>query len=1015
MSAPADQSERDRFIRELTRNFSVVASAGSGKTRAITDRIIAVARSEHAVEWLPKLVVVTYTNRAADEMQQRARQALLGAGVSLDVMSAFGSAFFGTIHSFCVKLLRRHGHHLALPAKLDLAADDDALWHQFVQQHTTLGAPRELLRLAPARRLLELGRVCDPTHDVPAPGAFPVFDFDPVYACAGNGNAARTIAKSQDRLRVWEREWREGDGFLTLPTSSSKAAEFSAAWSAAIEPIRDWMRRAALHVGAVVARAWRSFRLAQDALDYDDQVALALRLLRHPEAGPRIRAEDFRVILDEAQDTDPVQFAVLCDIARPPEATGEWPETPDHPPRPGHFSMVGDFQQSIYSRRADLRHYQRVHDALVASPRGEAVKFSVTFRLDDRLVDFVNATFPRVLAAKDGQVAFVELNSRPVVLPGQLVRFDLGELPDISEWNVARKMWWEAEHLARWLHEAGLERLRAARWSEVAIICPRTRWFASLRAALRAEGFVVQVQSEREVRGDSAAFAWFTALVLTMAEPDNDYEAIGVMREVFGVSDHDLATRAPARLAAESLLDETCARIATLPLFSAVQEMLNATDLRARLAALPDTETRDAEVEIEDLLTRAATMEADGATLGDFAEALRRDFENPRPVRGVDGNAIQLITGHKAKGSEWQAVIVPFFGRAISGAPVSYPAVVRDPRNGEQRVLLQGEDSRGELKTAVELRARQEMERLLYVALTRARHTLVLVDDLALFAGKKGTPESAQASLLCTAAGQPNDGVWSALPGTASACSATASAQAARAGIEPAPPPLPAVVAAQLPVAKERAAHFIKRNPSALAEEADPETAARPRTTAPNAGQLHGTWWHEFVELLDWTSAPETWDAIFAQQLGDAPDGDRARDEWARLRTQLTTDTPLARWLRRPGVRHFAEMPFLWRMSERECLEGIMDLVVFDPSSESWLVVDWKTNSIPPAELPAKYERQLAAYWRTLGDITGAKVEAALYATACGAWLPYDERTLAETWARISGDASALAEALAER
>src|ERR1043166_1241454 len=77
MSGLADEKARQRFACELNRNFSVVASAGSGKTRAITDRVVEIAKDRHALEWLPQLVVVTYTNRAADEMQQRARQQIL--------------------------------------------------------------------------------------------------------------------------------------------------------------------------------------------------------------------------------------------------------------------------------------------------------------------------------------------------------------------------------------------------------------------------------------------------------------------------------------------------------------------------------------------------------------------------------------------------------------------------------------------------------------------------------------------------------------------------------------------------------------------------------------------------------------------------------------------------------------------------------------------------------------------------------------------------------------------------
>src|SRR5215831_8535145 len=115
MSSLVDGNARQRFACELNGNFSVVASAGSGKTGAITNRVVQIARSSLALEWLPQLVVVTYTNRAADEMQQRARQQILGEpklSRTPEVIYAFNRAFFGTIHSFCMKLLGTHGHHL---------------------------------------------------------------------------------------------------------------------------------------------------------------------------------------------------------------------------------------------------------------------------------------------------------------------------------------------------------------------------------------------------------------------------------------------------------------------------------------------------------------------------------------------------------------------------------------------------------------------------------------------------------------------------------------------------------------------------------------------------------------------------------------------------------------------------------------------------------------------------------------------------------------------------------------
>ena len=149
MNLPNDQTQRDRFRENLETNFSVIAAAGSGKTRAITDRIARMARHRQALSWLPRLVVVTFTHRAADEMQRRARQAILETGVSLDAIAAFDRAFFGTIHSFCVKLLNDYGHYLGLPPRLDLITDDAELWHDFVQNYTSLGGdlPEESRRV----------------------------------------------------------------------------------------------------------------------------------------------------------------------------------------------------------------------------------------------------------------------------------------------------------------------------------------------------------------------------------------------------------------------------------------------------------------------------------------------------------------------------------------------------------------------------------------------------------------------------------------------------------------------------------------------------------------------------------------------------------------------------------------------------------------------------------------------------------------------------------------------------
>src|SRR6266513_2361281 len=222
MTTIADDDARQRFVRELDRNFSVIASAGSGKTRAINDRIVESAKDrQRAAEWLPQLVVVTYTNRAADEMQQRTRQRILEAGLALETVEAFGRAFFGSIHAFCVKLLATHGHRLGLPARLELITDDDDLWNEFVQQQTHVGrslsaeSRAKLLRLASMRHIMELGRqagsaLLRPGEESPCPE----IELDEVLRVAKAAKKSETVWNSIAQLEAWKKGYDEETGFL---------------------------------------------------------------------------------------------------------------------------------------------------------------------------------------------------------------------------------------------------------------------------------------------------------------------------------------------------------------------------------------------------------------------------------------------------------------------------------------------------------------------------------------------------------------------------------------------------------------------------------------------------------------------------------------------------------------------------------------------------------------------------------------------------------------------------------
>jgi len=98
------------------------------------------------------------------------------------------------------------------------------------------------------------------------------------------------------------------------------------------------------------------------------------------------------------------------------------------------------------------------------------------------------------------------------------------------------------------------------------------------------------------------------------------------------------------------------------------------------------------------------------------------------------------------------------------------------------------------------------------------------------------------------------------------------------------------------------------------------------------------------------------------------------------------------------------EMPFLWRMNNSGCLEGVVDLALFESVAKKWFIVDWKTNEITPGKiekLRAHYLPQIAAYWKAIREMTGMEVEAAIYSTCTAAFLLYKPQELLAEWERL--------------
>lgn len=1013
---PQDQDQRLRFIVGLEKNFSVIAPAGVGKTRAIVERIVQIAHHDLKAgpsakgRWLPRLMVVTYTNRAAEEMQSRARNQLIRENLPPEVLSWFNQAFFGTIHSLCLRILQQHGHHLGLPSRPELVQNEDELWLEFMRQtdNPVPGLPPQsltlLLRFVPLDRLLKLGRKASPQEDgtIIWPD-FPKVDFTPVLDAPLPSHSAskKAAAKNLEALRAWLERLEKGQGSLAFPKEpSEKAADLLASWRQAFAPLHHWLNSACHIYGTAVARSFQEFRINRGVLTYQDQLELAARLVRLEACRLRLCQDEPRIILDEAQDTDVAQFEVLLALASPP---GEkW--DPRHPaPAPGRFCMVGDPQQSIYGERADVRHYTGLHEELCARHLAEELKFQVTFRCDKAIINEVNRHFPRVLHGRDGQVSFVPLKGRPHILPGQFARLSLSAPADFDpKAGVAAKAREEAAQLARWIQGTGLADLGASSWSQVAILCPRNRFLGSIAQGLRETGLQVQLQSQRSIFGDQPAYAWLAALVKIMAEPHNEFEVAGVLREIFGHSDEDLArysysernrgTSGPFILRARpgssdpvaatlGALQELSREVQRLPLSDAVRVLLNQTALRERLEAVGEYPLSSPL--LESLLLQANSAEEKGLSLSDFAAELENHFYDREESQPLILEAIQLISCQKSKGLEWETVIVPFFFREIFFVNDSWPRMIRLPGSRAETVSGRFSDLNRILERHEQHRA-QELQRLLYVSLTRGKHLTVVVDDSALFAQPK-VAKNCFARLLHIDEGSANRELWNNLPELSPSFFPAPPGPA-----EPAEGELsPAKFSAAIPEALRRANAFSHRVlPHTLAHPKpgeDPEIRRErepewPQPTEENPGILYGTWWHETVELIPWKKDPSAWDSIFKQHHLSCPQPGRGLLEWG-----LLLQSPIPQRLHAEGTVVHSELPFLLPRSGSECLEGIIDLAAYEAASQRWLVLDWKTDAVKQvSDLKSHYGPQIQAYLDAIATITQLPVSGLLYSTRLG-------------------------------
>ena len=607
----ADAEARRKIVEELDKTFFVEAGAGSGKTKSLVDRMIALLKAGKC--GIRELAAVTFTRKAAAELRGRFQieleRAVADHGTAVTVQERLSSAlqsleqcYIGTIHSFCAKLLRERPIEIGLDpdfVEMEELENDvfrDACWSEYLVR----------VRLEDTDMLRSLDEAgLEPEN---LKGAFDAVSLYPEVALVGGrpdipeyekfraalvnflARARQAVPKErpekgyddlQQKMRqCFRRQVNLGfaDHRVLMETFEilDKDPKVTQNRWRSKEEVKAFEAEFIVFKEEVVApalKAWREYRQErivrflrpailffeerrkeENKLNYEDLLMHAARLLRdNPEVRGYFSRKFTHILVDEFQDTDPIQAEVLMYLKGANKEERDWQKLR---PEPGSLFLVGDPKQSIYRfRRADIDIYNLIKK-IVEETGGEVLQLTTNFRSLDVLAAWNNPVWKAVLPADADkyQAAFAPLITMRPDEEGRcsgVYKIVAPRVPRNKGEDIAR---FDAEAIADWIKWAcdgnvKLARSEAEREKGFGVEARPSDFLILFRYKKNMDIYARALEKcgiPFEITG-SAAFAEseeigeITNLALALNDPENPIYSVAVLRGIFfGVSDEQL-------------------------------------------------------------------------------------------------------------------------------------------------------------------------------------------------------------------------------------------------------------------------------------------------------------------------------------------------------------------------------------------------------------------------------------------------------------------------------------------
>jgi ATP-dependent helicase/nuclease subunit A len=718
-------------------------------------------------------------------------------------------AFLGTIHSFCARLLRERPVEARLdPHFRELMGAEEvrqrrAFWRSHLERLSSIDDPLVAaladVGLQPARlEGLFDELVSNPDVDFPAGPVDPPSDdavdgvrarLDRLLDLGAALMPAEAPGKGWDDLQKRLRyllflrriiDWTDRTEFLELlgdefhgrsykvtqnrwpdgPAAKALSEDWLALRDGAAADVLDrwWAHRypIAMRFAARAADAFEAERRRAGTVNFQDLLMLAARLLReHPRAREELGLRYRRLLVDEFQDTDPVQAEVLLLLASPADGR-PWQEAV---PRPGALFVVGDPKQSIYRfRRADIAVYNLVRDRVRAF--GDVVELVANFRSLPPIAHLVDGVF----GGEDGrfgadatayQAPFAPLRTRRVADPDRGGVYQYRIDPDGTSYAAVAGD--GARRLAPWI----AREVAAGRSPGDFLVLARQK--AELaRYARELEAWRIPVQVTGAGVDLTEELDELLVLLEALSDPTDPVRVVAVLVGLFFGLDHDQlvdwvlagddegwtrrfdltrshsADPSPVGRALERL-HRWWDRSRTEPADVLVGGIVDELGLVPLAASRDLGEIRSGSLLFALDAIRVAALQGD-TSIATATEALRTALdadEAEAPLEPVRRGVVRIMTLHQAKGLEAPVValvhpvgsrdrpVSRHIERRTDGSAVGYMVVQERERYHHVRVIARpaGWEEKAEEERRYE---EAEQDRLLYVAGTRAGEILLV-------------------------------------------------------------------------------------------------------------------------------------------------------------------------------------------------------------------------------------------------------------------------------------------------